>query len=216
MGLAESAAPIAPDCPCRFVSRVRYAGGMCNLYTARRTGSEIAQLFDAATPSFTFDGDRDFYPKSLAPVIVQQSGARRVEQMRWGFPPPASARAPVTNVRNLASPFWRSALADAARRCLVPVTQFCEWEGEKGAKIKRWFSVPSLPVFAFAGIWRPTSEGAAFAFLTCEPNPLVAAIHPKAMPVILQPDDYARWLAADDAGGQALAHPFPSQLMAVI
>ena len=33
------------------------------------------------------------------------------------------------------------------------------------------------------------------AFLTCEPNPLVVPIHPKAVPVILHPDDYDRWLA---------------------
>ena len=35
------------------------------------------------------------------------------------------------------------------------------------------------------------------AFLTCGPNPLVAPLHPKVMPVILHPDDYDRWLAGD-------------------
>ena len=35
------------------------------------------------------------------------------------------------------------------------------------------------------------------AFLACELNPLVAPIHPKAMPVILHLDDYDRWLAGD-------------------
>ncbi|WP_243455609.1 SOS response-associated peptidase family protein [Sphingosinicella sp. BN140058] len=52
----------------------------------------------------------------------------------------------VTNVRNLTSPFWRSSLKDPARRCLVPVTGFCEWEGEKGAKREHWVSL-RLPVF---------------------------------------------------------------------
>ncbi len=186
---------------------------MCNLYRAKRAGEEIAAIFGAAEPSFAFAGEKDFYPKSKAPVVIQQEGGRSLVEMTWGFPPPPSSKAPVTNVRNLSSPFWRSALANPERRCLVPVTEFCEWEGEKGAKVKRWFSVPRLPVFAFAGIWRPTSDGAAFAFLTCEPNPLVAAVHPKAMPVILQPKDYGRWLAASDEGGTALAVPFPSQLM---
>lgn len=188
---------------------------MCNLYIARRSAAEIAKLFGAAEPSFTFDETRELYPKALAPVVVRHGAERRVEMMRWGFPPPPAARAVVTNVRNLASPFWRAALANPARRCLVPVTQFCEWQGEKGAKVKRWFSVPSLPLFAFAGIWRPTEDGPAFAFLTCDPNPLVAAVHPKAMPVILHPEDHARWLEAADDGGQALAQPFPSQLMAM-
>ena len=186
---------------------------MCNLYRAKRAGAEIAAIFGAAEPAFAFTGEKDFYPKSEAPVVMVQGGGRTLAEMTWGFPPPPSSKAPVTNVRNLSSPFWRSALANPERRCLVPVTEFCEWEGEKGAKVKRWFSVPSLPVFAFAGIWRQVENGAAFAFLTCEPNPLVAAVHPKAMPVILQPDDYARWLAAEDDGGRALAQPFPSQLM---
>ena len=52
------------------------------------------------------------------------------------------------------------------------------------------------------------------AFLTCEPIPLVAPIHLKAMPGILHPDDYDRWLAGDDA--DKLAVPFPSQLMSLV
>jgi putative SOS response-associated peptidase YedK len=59
---------------------------------------------------------------------------------------------------------------------------------------------------------RPTEECDAFAFLTCEPNPLVAPVHPKAMPVILQPDDYETWLTGSHEKAVALATPFPSQL----
>ena len=171
--------------------------------------------FCTAEPTFAFDGTRDLYPKSIAPVVRKQDGVRVIDAMRWGFPPPMATRAPVTNVRNLASPFWRSALNRPDRRCLVPVTTFCEWEGENGAKLKRWFSVPSLPICAFAGVWRPTETESAFAFLTCEPNPIVAPIHPKAMPVILQPDDYDAWLDGEVSNACALAQPFPSQLMAV-
>jgi putative SOS response-associated peptidase YedK len=183
---------------------------MCNLYRQRSTAAEIAQLFDAAIPNALDDVAGEIYPKRRA-FVVRDEGGRMIDAMTWGFPPPASARAPVTNVRNLASPFWRSALANPARRCLVQVDAFCEWEGEKGSKVKRWFAIPSLPVFAFAGIWRPTDDGPHYAFLTCEPNPLVAKVHPKAMPVILQPDDYGKWLGGEDAA--TLAVPFPSQLM---
>ncbi len=54
-----------------------------------------------------------------------------------------------------------------------------------------------------------------FAFLTCAPNPLVAPLHPKAMPVILHEADYQAWLTADWAQAAQLVAPFPSQLMAV-
>jgi len=63
---------------------------------------------------------------------------------------------PVTNVRNLASPFWRSTLADPVHRCLVPFTAFAEPTldplPERGRKGEHWFSLPAYPVGAFAGI----------------------------------------------------------------
>jgi putative SOS response-associated peptidase YedK len=157
----------------------------------------------------------EIFPRRQGWTVRSDGAGRIAEPMTWGFPSPAAGRAPVTNVRNLASPFWRSALANPERRCLVPVNEFCEWEGEAGSKVARWFSVPSLPTFAFAGIWRPIDAGAVYAFLTCEPNALVAPVHPKAMPVMLQPEDHERWLSASIAEARQLASPFPSQLMAV-
>jgi putative SOS response-associated peptidase YedK len=46
-----------------------------------------------------------------------------------------------------------------------------------------------------------------------EESPDVRPIHPKAMPVILHPENYANWLNGDNA--ESLAVPFPSQLMAL-
>jgi putative SOS response-associated peptidase YedK len=60
-----------------------------------------------------------------------------------------------------------------------------------------------------------TELGNAYAFLTCEPNPLVAPIHPKATPVILHPGDYDRWLDGDVDEVCSLVSAFSSQLMAV-
>jgi putative SOS response-associated peptidase YedK len=39
--------------------------------------------------------------------------------------------------------------------------------------------------------WRETEAGRAYAFLTCEPTPLVAPIYPKAMSVILHSEIHA-------------------------
>lgn len=189
---------------------------MCNRYrvTANRAamlsryGIIIEPEPDMLTPP-------ELFPKRPAYVVRDSDGGRMLDVMAWGFPPPAAGRAPVTNVRNLASPFWRTALSRPDRRCLVPVTDFCEWEGEAGSKVARWFSIPSRPLFSFAGVWRPTETGPAFAFLTCEPNAIVGAVHPKAMPVILHDDDEARWLSGAMADALELAAPYPSQLMAV-
>lgn len=187
---------------------------MCNLYSMTATVDEMRRLFGP------FEGDREnlppfdeIYPGHQAPVLRQgESGGLRLDMMKWGFPGPAAAggRA-VTNVRNLASPFWRNALGDPKRRCLVPVTSFCEWTGEKGSKTKVWFSLHEAapPLFAFAGIWRPGEGGPFMAFLTCEANETIGAVHPKAMPVMLRPgDDTTRWLNAEHADACALAVPF--------
>ena len=191
---------------------------MCNRYRVTAKQIEIAQRY-GVDPALLFPEPETLPPPELFPkrsgwVLRKQEGVRRLELMKWGIPLPPTGK-PVTNVRNLASPFWRSMLKSPARRCLVPVTDFCEWSGEKGSKIEHWFSLPSKPIFSFAGIWRPTPEGNAYAFLTCEPNPLVAPIHAKAMPVILHDEDYDRWLDGEVDEVCSLATPFPSQLMAV-
>lgn len=191
---------------------------MCNRYRMTAKEAELARSFgiEPPYPEEVTIPPPELFPKRPAWVVRRDdAGDRRLDVMTWGFPPPAAARAPVTNVRNLTSPFWRSALGNPDRRCLVPVTDFCEWEGEKGAKVARWFSVPSRPIFAFAGLWRPVEQGRAFAFLTCEPNAIVAPVHPKAMPVILQEEDYEGWLSGSFDQACGLAAPFPSQLMAM-
>ena len=63
-------------------------------------------------------------------------------------------------------------------------------------------------------MWRPTESGNVFAVLTCAPNPLVATIHPKAMPVLLHAADEERWLRADWDDAAPLATALPAELKA--
>ena len=156
------------------------------------------------------------YPDREAPVLRQVDGALTLERMTWGVPPPAKVARPVTNVRNLASPFWRSMLQTPERRCLVPVTSFCEWTGKAGSKSKVWFGMADDAPFAFAGLWRPTDEEPRMAFLTCAPNEQVGAVHPKAMPVILAPEDRERWLTGSYEDIVELARPYPDNAMRIV
>lgn len=201
---------------------------MCNLYSMTATVDELRRIFGP------FEGDRgnlppfdEIYPGKLAPVLRRdEDGAMRLEMMRWGFPgPQAAGSRPITNVRNLDSPFWRGALNAPERRCIVPVTSFCEWTAEPDPETKRkakvWFGLNegTAPLFAFAGLWRPrdrNSEEPYMAFLTCEANEVVGPIHPKAMPVMLRPSDAERWLTAERADACALARPFAATEMRVL
>jgi putative SOS response-associated peptidase YedK len=191
---------------------------MCNLYRMTGAAQAIAQLFAAETGGRNLPAMDEIYPDQMAPVVTALGTGRQLEMMRWGWPPFGEIKRPITNVRNLASPLWRSALADPARRCLVPVTAFSEWSAtpdpDTARKRKHWFDLPEDPLFAFAGLWRMTEEGARFAFLTCAPNDVVGRVHPKAMPVILRAGEgFDRWLTADGAGAAAMQVPLADALM---
>ncbi|MBP9049348.1 MAG: SOS response-associated peptidase family protein [Tabrizicola sp.] len=59
-----------------------------------------------------------------------------------------------------------------------------------------------------------TTTDDLFAFLTCEPNAEVAAIHPKAMPVILtELEEWAAWLSQDWAQAKALQRLLPDNTL---
>ena len=194
---------------------------MCNHYRNNPEAMPSWREYIGAAPREEWSEIKiDVWPKYQAIIARTDQGQIITDNMAWGVPMTLPGKRDgttvtkrVTNVRNLSSPFWRSMIAKPTQRCLVPFSSFSELKPNAGRE-EVWFEVTDTLISAFAGVWRPSTEGNVFAFLTCEPNPLVAPIHPKAMPVILHPDDYQRWLTGDDVAD--LATPFPSQLMRII
>lgn len=201
---------------------------MCNLYSLTKTREELVGLFGISRDTTNgWPGSAGIYPDTLAPVVrLDERGARELATMRWGFPPPPKAgNRPVTNVRNVKSPFWRHWLKPE-HRCLVPASAFCEWTDSR-PKVQYWFELAGddePPVFAFAGIWRTwsgtrkgeTGEHRVFSFLTCEPNETVRPIHAKAMPVVLaDEEDWDLWLAGSTEEALELQRPCPAARLAV-
>ena len=197
---------------------------MCNLYNLTTSREAMRRMFRVTSDRIRDLPDPtnlDIYPDRSAPVVRAEGDMRIAEQMLWGFPPPPKGNRPVTNVRNLDSPFWRTWLHKPEQRCPVPVTRFSEYEGPTGAKRKRWFAVgDDEPLFAFAGIWRPwhgerrkvEDDFLLFSFLTCPPNDVVKPIHEKAMPVLLsEPDGFETWLSAPWQIARELVRPYPTE-----
>src|ERR1035437_4890111 len=200
--------------------------GMCNLYSETKGQAAIRDLFSVSRDSTgNLPPLAGIYPDTMAPVVrVARDGVRQLEMMRWGFPsPPNLGNRPVTNVRNVKSPYWRGWLKPEFR-CLVPATSFCEWT-DSSPKVQHWFAVVGdepRPIFAFAGIWRPWTgirgtkatrvegEHLLYSFLTTEPNAVVRPIHTKAMPVILRPGEWEVWLNAPVEEALALQKPLPA------
>ena len=102
------------------------------------------------------------------------------------------------------------------RRCLVPVTAFCEPHDKKWYR----FTINELPLFAFAGLWERWDKGdeplETYTFLTTVANELVAKYHVKGrMPVILHRDDFDLWLHGDPDEVPVLYKPYPADGMSV-
>ncbi len=205
---------------------------MCNLYSLTTNQEAIRRLFgverDAAGNVPPLPG---IFPDQPAPVVRHGAdGIRELVTARWGLPgPPQFGGAPVTNVRNTASPHWRRWLGTASR-CIVPFTSFCEYADTKPRKTATWFAADeSRPLLAFAGLWttwhgtRGTKQNPVegehrlFAFLTCEPNGVVGPVHPKAMPVILTaPEEVETWLLAPWPEARALQRPLPDAALRIV
>jgi putative SOS response-associated peptidase YedK len=188
---------------------------MCNLYRLTTTAEAMRDLFRAMEGEApNLPPALDIYPGHAAPVVLREDQGRRLARMTWGVPPPPGVARPITNVRNLASPFWRPMLGQA-HRALVPVSAFAEWKEHPdlatGRKRKIWFQLRSAPLFAFAGLWRLAEGEPRFAFLTCPPNATVGAVHPKAMPVLLSGALPEAWLEGEDA--RAFQKPWPDEDM---
>jgi putative SOS response-associated peptidase YedK len=198
---------------------------VCNLYSQSRSRDEIRRLFRVERDlSPNLPPQPSIYPDQMAPVVrIDDDGARIMQQMRWGFPPPPMGNRPVTNVRNTSSTFWRSWLKPPYR-CLVPVTSFCEYSDDQ-AKVPHWFALNGdRPPFAFAGIWRhwtgvrgkEEGEHLLFSILTTDANAMMQPIHPTAMPVILTEDDVDTWLKAPQEIAIQLQHPAPEGLLSIV
>lgn len=208
---------------------------MCNLYSMTRDQQAVRDLARAMVDrTGNLPPLPGIFPDYSAPIVRNGAEGRELVMARWGMPSPAFALKGkatdkgVTNVRNVKSPHWRRWLG-VENRCLVPWTSFSEPDPQPdGSRPPAWFALDdSRPLAFFPGIWtawtsvRKVKEGEVtcdlFAFLTCEPNAEVGAIHPKAMPVILtDPDDIETWMTAPPEEALKLHRPLPDGSLKVV
>jgi len=205
---------------------------MCGRFTLTKNSEDVAQAFGLSPPPAGHDEVPEFPARyNIAPsqpvgVIVEDrnSSKRELRLMVWGLIPSwakdPSIGAKLINARSetvTEKPSFRAAFK--YRRCLIPADGFYEWQkAQGGPKQPFYFSMAGSGLFAFAGLWESWNDIETCTILTTSAHSLLQTIHDR-MPVILQPDDYARWLDprlqnAPDL--KELLQPYPDDSMEAI
>jgi putative SOS response-associated peptidase YedK len=183
-----------------------------------RIKEEVPDLF---TPRY------NIAPSQNVP-IVRQVTAREMVMVRWGLVPSWTDDLKIgyklINARGetvATTPGYRSAFRH--RRCLIPADGFYEWK--KVGKTKQPFHIhlTDNSPFAFAGLWEywESAEGESVescTIVTTTANELIKPLHDR-MPVILDPENYDRWLDSqfhDPEALQALLVPYSDEAMTAV
>lgn len=176
---------------------------MCGRFNLRTPAEQLIEVFDLVR-SFEIDPRYNIAPTQPVLAVRLTDNGREPDFLHWGLVPfwadDPKIGSRMINARSetvATKPAFRAAFK--RRRCLIPVDGFYEWK-KTDAKNKQPFHIEmrDKQPFAFAGLWETwEKDGASLlescTILTTEPNELMAEIHNR-MPVILEPEDYGRWL----------------------
>jgi len=197
---------------------------VCGRFNQTASGEEVAEAFGLDEAPQLAPRYNIAPTQSVAVVGVQpQTGRRGLARLKWGLVPRESLGDERGFINARAETAWEKPSfreAFARRRCLVPATGFYEWQKIDVKHRQPWLlRLASGRVFAFAGLWEPPAglPGAVptCTILTTDPNDVARPIHDR-MPVILDPNDYARWLdpaVTVPAEVRPLLRSFPAGLM---
>jgi putative SOS response-associated peptidase YedK len=187
---------------------------MCGRFSLTATPEEVQELFGLAEIE-------EFPPRyniaPTQPILIVAGDLRRAEGdnrtnrrallARWGFLPgwvkdpndfPLLINARSETAAEKAS--FRAAMRH--RRVLVAASGFYEWhrpgKGTKQKSTPYWIRPSAGGIVAFGGLMETyiSADGTEIdtaAILTVGPNREIAPIHDR-MPVVIEPQDFARWL----------------------
>jgi putative SOS response-associated peptidase YedK len=206
---------------------------MCGRFTLRAPADAIAEEFGLVelpdlAPRFNIAPTqpvavvREIPSAILKGQEISPPPRRELVFLHWGLVPSWADDPAIGNrlinarVEGVAEkPSFRAAFR--RRRCLVVADGFYEWQKIGRAKQPFFFRLRGDHPFGFAGLWEywegpGHSALESCTILTTEANDLVRAVHDR-MPVIVPPDQYARWLDPAIAHAEQVASiltPHPS------
>ncbi|MEO1679396.1 MAG: SOS response-associated peptidase [Pseudomonadota bacterium] len=197
---------------------------MCGRFVITTPDEALARLFDARPANDLPEGPRyNVCPTQPVATVRSEGGARLLAPMRWGFLPvwyKSPTDGPLLiNARSetiAEKPAFRAAARD--RRALVPATGFYEWTKDADGKRLPWYITRSDGSdLAFAAVWQDWErDGVAHrtvAIVTSAAGPDMADTLHHRVPVVLEPESWAKWLGEEGHGAATLMRaPAPGLL----
>lgn len=197
---------------------------MCGRFASSRGAHDLAGYFEVDEPPEQLLPPRwNLAPTDPVYAVLERSGHRRLEVLRWGLVPSwskdAKGAARMINARRETvadKPAFRSAFRH--RRCLVPADGYYEWQ-QDGPTKQPWFltSRDRAPL-AMAGLYevwtRPDGERLeTCTVLTTDAADELGHVHDRT-PLLVPRQDWARWLdpTVADPGDGLLVPGVPGRL----
>lgn len=176
---------------------------MCGRFTLATPPEVLAALFDLDAADWN-DPRFNIAPQTRVVTVRGRRGHREAQSLLWGTTNPKDSR-PLINARSetvATSPLFSWAFAES--RVLVPADGFFEWTKAGARRQAHYIQRPGRGPFAFAGIAVPPrasisgthQEEPGAVILTTAAAPSVREVHDR-MPVVVEPDDFDRWLDPD-------------------
>jgi len=146
----------------------------------------------------------EIFPTDTVPVLANNRNRRVMPfSMQWGYTLPDGRL--LINARSETAgekPLFQDAMRQ--HRCLIPATNYFEWEKHGREKIKYAIRQADAGLLYMAGLYRVENGRAVFTILTREPAEQIRFIHDR-MPVILTSNAKQDWLNLDCDAAQTLA-----------
>ena len=157
---------------------------MCNVYRLKEK-KVVADVDEAVNERIRQLASKLIRRSGRGPVLRKQEGKAVVDEMRWGFERGFSDSINNARTDNLKSKVWEEAYEQ--RRCLVPISEFYEWQPlpfEK--KQPHAFRHPDDDEWLWvAGLWEPSeNHGGCYATLTTEPSAAMEPIHDRMLAIV--------------------------------
>jgi putative SOS response-associated peptidase YedK len=176
---------------------------MCGRFSLTYTDQDLLEYFQLAR-GLDLEPRYNIAPSQPVAAVRVDEGERRLVLLRWGLIPfwandpkvgykMINARAETAHK----TPAFRAAFR--GRRCLIPASGYYEWDKKGGSRQPYHILRADGQPMALAGLWEhwEGEEGKTViescTILTTAASEPVARLHDR-MPVILEPEDFDRWL----------------------